>query len=115
MRALLLGSASSLVPLSEISAPPKAAAAELVVFCAKLECGPVCWQRLVHNPTALRPHSGNRNSLVMCSQCPTTGATKLFARCFSEKCTPSGKSRWVQLLEEHAALLPSAKKAKTFQ
>jgi hypothetical protein len=115
MRALLLGSESSLVPLSEISAPPMAATAELVVFCAKMQCGPVCWQRLVHNQTALRPHTGNRNSLVMCSQCPKTGATKLFARCFSDKCTPSGKSKWVQLLEEHAALLPLAKSAKLCQ
>ena len=76
-----------------------------MVFCAKLVRAPLCWRRLVRGEDGGKPHEQNRNALALCVRCSGTGEHKLFASCFSEKCAEAGRSRWVELTEEHASLL----------
>ena len=129
MRALLLGSETSIEPGNPQSAPyylfgrlphtlnmthagnikslPSAAlddGAE-VVFSAKLVRAPLCFRRLTKSNPELRPHTQNSNGLACCVYCPATDKTRLFARCFSDKCRAPNQDSWTELGEQHAKLL----------
>ena len=100
---MLAGPETRLVPDDDIRYLPSAGllAGSEVVFGVRLEHARMCWARSITGTCV--QHQTDHNGLAVCIRHDTRD--RLFARCFSQKCTPDSKDPWIELTEDHARRL----------
>lgn len=99
---------SYLLPIQQVHVPPQKVL-DLVeleggeITCAAEVVSPRLCARELHFRHRVHAHSGN-NALVMCVKVAAT--TRVFVRCFSQKCKALGVEAWIEVDKRHRLLLP---------